>query len=93
MMARIQNDMVPSEKCGKCGSANITRVMRAKLDGKTYRGLQCQSCYAEMSLVAWEDKDGIKSVFPGRKDGMKRPLPNKGWKDPASNKYPDDETS
>lgn len=64
-------------KCGKCGEENIRFVVRTNADGDDFYELHCQDCGARLAFGQHKNKDG--TLFPKRKDGEGKWLPNGGW--------------
>jgi hypothetical protein len=67
------------EPCGKCGSEDVHRILR-KVQDYTFRELVCSDCGAVLGLG--ERKDG-SAIFPRRFGADGKPLPNRGWGEPA----------
>lgn len=73
-LAMVQ-EIFSEKKCGVCGSENIKFVVRV-VDDNEYYELRCMDCGAVLSY-GQHKKGG--TLFPKRKDGDGKYLPNNGW--------------
>jgi hypothetical protein len=76
-IAQVAEILDADEKCGKCGSPDITPRVRT-VKSFTYHELACGKCHATLSFGQNKpDKGG--GLFPKRQDDNDNWLPNGGW--------------
>lgn len=75
-LALVQEVFGAEDKCGCCGSQDITYRAR-QWDGNDYFELHCKDCGADFSFGQKKDGGGL---FPKRKDPNGDLLEHGGWK-------------
>lgn len=72
-----------AQKCGNCGSTNISFIVREAADTKNpkkmyeFFELKCEKCKAKLQFG--QLSDGSEGLFPKRKDDEGNYKPNGGW--------------
>lgn len=70
------NEIFGHTKCGKCGSEDLSFVVRSDDDGNDYYELKCNKCGAKFKF-GQAKKGG--TLFPKRKDADGNWLNDGGW--------------